>query len=257
MNFLGNLNKTTLSNLLLTLFILAYVNYAKAQDFGKNKDNLFFAEIGGSYAIPQALFASVDKNIVSSGYATEGFSINAFYGFHSRINLGFKIGASISFFGFDKSIDTISDDLNIPSNYKDEVKYKPWWFTNFFIGPTYQIKFNNISFDFSLITGISFSRRPMIEHKIVEPGNEDFNPKYYRYMPGEGTSFIIRPEFAIYFDISEKHKLKAFSSYQYTNPMISYQVISGNSYHNHTVKNHSLRMEIRWVEIGIAILFLK
>jgi len=255
MKYLGNLNKTSNLSLYFTLTIFLFANIVTAQNFSNNKYNLFFAEIGGSYIVPQGLFSSVDLKKSNAGLAKPGIGISAYYGFHSRINLGIKVGVGVNFFDFDKCVDTISDYLYIPSYCKEEIKYGRWWMTNFFVGPTYKFDFKDISFDISILTGISFSRRPAIKHKIYKPGDADFNPYFYRYMPGLGSSVVFKPELAVYYNISKKHRIKLFCSYQHTSPTINYQIIWGDSYHNKVVKDKSVKMDIKWLEFGLAILF--
>lgn len=257
MKFLGNLNRFN-PNYLILIFLLMLFNSSTSisQTRTKIDSSQFFLEIGSNIAFPLGDLSSKDLSSKKSGYGNTGLSLNAFYGCHGKKNIGMKIGLGINIFGYDKSSDTIFDYVNIPTGYIHEVDYGRWWFTNFYIGPNYQIKTEDLVFDFTLLTGISFSRRPSIEHRFYKTQNES-SPATYKVFEGEGTSFIFKPELAVYFPTGKKTNMKISASYTYSNPTIRYQERFFNYYWSSNKTDKEINMKLSWVEFGIALMFNK
>ena len=257
MNFLGNLNIFNPRCAYFIVFLLlCNSNTSFSQITSTYDSSQFFLEIGSNIAFPLLDLNSKDLSSKKSGYGKTGISLNAFYGFHGKKNIGMKIGLGFNIFGYDKSSDTIFDYVNIPSGYIHEVDYGRWWFTNFYIGPNYQIKTTDLVFDFTLLTGISFSRRPSIEHRFYKT-QSDSSPATYKVFEGEGTSLIFKPEIAVYFSVGKSTNMKISSSYTYSNPTIRYQERFFNYYWTTSKTDKEINMKLSWVEFGIALMFNK
>lgn len=256
MKYLGNLNKFNPKSLIVILIILLNSSNSFPQTKFISDSSQFFLEIAGNISFPTGVLSSKDLDSRKSGYAKEGISINAFYGFHGEKNLGMKIGAGFNIFSYDKSADTIFDYVDLPSGYIHEVDYGRWWFTNIYIGPNYQIRVKDLVFDISVLTGISFSRRPSIEHRFYKTP-QDSSPAIYKVFEGEGTSLIFKPELAVYFPIGTKANMKFSASYTYSNPTIRYQERFFNYYWTNKKTDKEINMKLSWLEFGLAIMFNK
>jgi len=241
---------------LIFFILLLYSNTSFSQTKNTIDSSQFFLETGSNIAFPLGVLSSSDLSSKKSGYAKTGLSLNAFYGCHGKRNFGMKIGLGFNIFGYDNSNDTIFDYVNIPSGYIHEVDYGRWWFTNFYIGPNYQIKTEYLVFDFTLLTGISFSRRPSVEHRFYKTQNES-SPATYKVFEGEGTSLIFKPEIAVYYSVGKNTNMKISASYTYSNPTIRYQERFSNYYWTVKKTDREINMKLSWVEFGLALMFNK